>query len=403
MSKKVSFLILGLMLSSISTLAQVEITGSVDVSVKAGGKASGHFTNGIDHDFTHLHSRLQEFNMNMFAPVSNQFYIEARLRVKNNLSGKIDPPKLELASINYSPEGKNYFLSAGKIIMPFGFYPTRQLQIDRTFIDYPITYSYSIYISRTKGWYDIPREDYGDSDVANIDYGMQSIFYGGYTTGLLYGWQNDATTIKAALTNEPATGYDASNIATMAGIARITHAFNMYLTIGLSGSYGSFMHEDPENSALMDEVDFTQFTQTAIGADFQIGYTFFEIIGEATFSRWHVPYYEDDAGFLFKNPDQLAVFDLNNISGNLDIKYEPPFFTGGYVALRAEHINFNEVLVPGRYYANTDDWDHDITKITALVGYKLDRNVLLKLAYSDQSDFFSGDLFAFKAYLTALF
>lgn len=402
MSRKISFIIVGLLLGSISTSAQVEITGSVDVTFKAGGKASGHFTNGIDHDFNHLHSRLQEFNVNMFAPISNEFYIESRLRVKNNLSGKIDPPKLELASINYSPEGKKYFLSAGKIIMPFGFYPNRQMQIDRTFIDYPMSYSYSIYISRTKGWYDLPRGDYGDQNAEDIDYGMQSIFYGGYTTGLLYGWQNDFTTIKAALTNEPATEYDASNIATMAGIARITHTLNMYLTFGVSGAYGSFMHEGEVNSALMNDVDFTQFTQAAVGADFQIGFTFFEIIGEATFSRWHVPYYEDGAGFAYSGINQLAAFNLNNVSANLDIKYEPPFFTGGYFAVRAEHIDFNEVALPGQYNAENTDWDHDISKLTAVIGYKLDRNVLLKIGYSDQGDF-NGDAFAFKAYLTAAF
>ena len=400
MTKKTYLILLGLIIPFPSLFAQVEITGSVDVTLTSGGKASGHFTNGIDHDYTHLLSRLNEFNLNFFAPISNEFYVESRMRIKLNTTGKLDAPKLELASINYSPEGKKYFLSAGKVIMPFGFYPSRQMQLNRTFIDYPMAYSYSLYISRMKGWYNIPRGSYEDLEAADIDYGMQTIFYGGYTTGLLYGWQNEKTTIKAALANEPATGYDASNIATMAGFFRVTHMVNMFLTAGISASYGSFMHEGAVNAALMEDNDFTQFTQTAVGGDFQIGFTYFEIIGEATFSNWNVPFYNDEDGFYFSGNGDLATFELANVVGNIDVKYEPPFFTGGYVAIRAEHINFNENNIPGEY--GYPDWDHDISKLTAVIGYKFDRNVLLKIAYSDQGDF-NGDAFAFKAYLTAGF
>ncbi|MCG8372136.1 MAG: hypothetical protein MI700_01310, partial [Balneolales bacterium] len=271
--------------------AQVQINGSVDVAIKYGGDGSGYFINGIQQDYNHLHARLEEFNLAFFAPISEEWYIEARTRVKNDAEGKLAPPKLELASINYSPIGKNYFVSAGKVIMPFGFYSNRQFQLDRTFIDYPMAYSWSIFMSRERGWWKGTRGKYDtdENPVSETDYGVQTIFYGGYTTGLVYGLEFDRSTLTFALTNESPTGYDASTIDTFGGMVRFTHTPSAYLTFGLSASHGSFMHETSVNDTVMVNQDFSEYTQTALGADFQLGFTFFEIVGEATYSLWNTP------------------------------------------------------------------------------------------------------------------
>ncbi len=382
--------------------SQVQINGSVDAAIKAGGKESGFFVNGIPEDFTHLHATAEEFNLLLFAPLSENFYTEARVKISTFLTGKLGVPKLELANVTYSPADKNYFLSAGKIILPFGFYPNRQLQIDRTFIDYPMSYSYSLFISRERGWWKGTRGKYYTDETASEDrdYGINTLFYGGYTTGLVYGVENQKSSFRLALTNESPTGYDASNINTLAGMMRWTHSPNAYLTFGLSASHGSFMHQSAVHDSVDYDFDLSKFTQTALGFDIQLGFTYFEIVSELTYSKWKVPGYTNEDGFIEQTNRELEEFDLANIAANIDIRYEPPFFTGGYFALRADQLYFptaNSATQGGDFM-----WDYDITRLTALVGYKLDRNVLLKIAVAEQ-DNFNGDFYSFKAYVTAAF
>ena len=393
-----------LMFISLPVFAQVEITGTVDVALKMGGSNSGYFVNGIQSEYTHLNTRLEEFNLNFFAPISEQFFIEARTRIKNDPQGKLTPPKLELANITYSPPDKQYYFQGGKIIMPFGFYPSRQLQINRTFVDYPMAYSYSIFISRERGWWKGSRGNYG---AENVDYGVQNIFYGAYTSGLMYGWENEKSAVRFALTNEPITGYDASNTATLGGIARFTHSPSTYLSFGLSATHGSFMHQNAVNDSVFTESELSEFTQSALGTDIQIGFTYFEIIAEATFSNWNVPGFtriytigtEVDELFLRDDTGSIEKLKLSNLAYNIDLKFEPPSFTGGYIAVRFDKITFfdatSETL--GNFM-----WDYDNTRITTVIGYKLDRNILLKISFSEQ-DNFNGNAYAFKAYLTAAF
>ncbi|MCG8373979.1 MAG: hypothetical protein MI700_10615, partial [Balneolales bacterium] len=146
--------------------------------------------------------------------------------------------------------------------------------------------------------------------------------------------------------------------------------------------------------------DFSEYTQTALGADFQLGFTFFEIVGEATYSLWNTPGY-DENGFIETNPGELEEFTLSNLHANIDIKYEPPFFTGGYFAFRFDQARFFDASSEN---GTREDfmWDYNTTRLTALVGYKFDRNVLLKVALAEQGDF-DGEFLSFKAYLTAGF
>ena len=121
-----------------------------------------------------------------------------------------------------------------------------------------------------------------------------------------------------------------------------------------------------------------------LGTDTKIAFTYFEIIGEIIYSKWKT------TGFISNQFDEscggnLCDYDLSNISGNIDFKYELPGVTGSYIALRAEHLLFFDATEP-----ETDDsfnWDEDLSRLTAVFGYKLAPNVLLKASFSDQRDF----------------
>jgi hypothetical protein len=160
------------------------------------------------------------------------------------------------------------------------------------------------------------------------------------------------------------------------------------------------MHADDAYESLYEETDFTKFTQTAFSTDFQVEFTYFEIIAEGTYSNWKVPYYDLNYGFFGSQSGGVEKFNLQNYATNIDLRYEPPFFTGGYLALRLEKLFFPAVKANNTL--NGERWDTNIAKYTAVIGYKFDRNVLLKVSYSDQNDF-DRQYYAFKAYLTAAF
>ena len=116
------------------------------------------------------------------------------------------------------------------------------------------------------------------------------------------------------------------------------------------------------------------------------------------YSRWDVPRY-NGASFDTNNDGSLIDYQVTNLSGNIDLKYEPPSFTGGFIALRAEGLYFIESTDPD---GNSLKWDDDVSRITGVVGYKLTRNILAKASFSEQGDY-DGSEYAFRLQVSAFF
>lgn len=357
--------------------AQVEINGSADFEVSYGGKGSSFITNEIPAEYRHPHLGINQLNLFLYSQVNDNWFFNGRIQWDTWGSGKLNPARITLAALSWEPTDYPFSLTIGRFVSPFGLYPRRQLASENLFVNAPLIYDYFVNISDTHGYWPGTSGIYG-TDAA----GLTTVYFGGYATGGMFNWiiAPELMDISVAVTNAaPASQENYTNLQNMAVIARLGFQPVIYWQQGISFSYGSFFKRAAVNNTLNN---LEKYRQMLIGTDIILAYAYFELSGEAVYSMWKVPGYQ--GGFKFKdNGSDLLTFDLKNYSGYADLKYEPPFLTGSYVAVRLEKMIFDKYNVPGSLtWSNT--WDENIMRYSAAVGYKIVHNVLLKCAFSEQ-------------------
>ncbi len=386
-----------------SAYSQLQLNGSVDLELSAGGEESRFITNGISREFEAPNLAVTQLNAFLFAPISNEIFFESRIQLDTWGSGKLNPPRISLASITWDNPDNSYIIKAGRFISPFGFYTKRQLSTDRVFVQHPLGYSYFTNISDIRGYWpeagNNTNAEYEEGDV-----GLPTIYFAGYVTGI--GTQielrKDKLFLDAALTNgTPVTIRDRSTLPNLALTSRLFYRPYVFWEQGISMSFGNFMHGDDLNNSVREEESFQKYYQLLLGTDAKIAFTYFEIIGEVIYSKWKT------TGFIFNQFNEscdgnLCDYNLSNISGNIDFKYEPPSLTGSYIALRAEHLLFFDADDPDPETNNSFNWDEDVSRLTAVFGYKFAPNLLLKASFSDQGDFDLSE-YAFRIQLSSFF
>ena len=405
MTKHIRLTLLALLILSTPALSQVSIGGTIDAGISSGGSGSAFISNGISHDYRHLGFRISQVNLLLFAPVNDNWYFEGRLQSDTWGEGTLRTPRFTLANLTWDNPEKAHTVSIGRFITPFGFYPTRSLTIDRTFIELPLAYSYYIAMSDEYGYWDEARY------ALNYQVGgglMTTTYFGGYSTGLRWDWnisENELMLQTAISAVSLGSSRNYTNLPNAAGTARLVYNPNIQWQIGLSASYGSFMHlEVGENDAEHENNPLTQYRQTLAGFDFRYGLGYWEVIGEVIYSNWKVPtYYESAGGWVFEaDSTTLKTSNYSNIGMNLDLRFEPPFVPGSYIGFRLDHLNFIEAHPTNSNIYDTEDWDKDKVRYSLALGYKLARNVELKMLLSEQTPY-DYSLYTFRALITAFF
>ena len=254
-------------------MAQVEINGTLDLSVSQGGKESRFITNELANEFQNLHMSIYQLNLFVFAQVTDDFFVNVRLQWDTWGTGKLNrEPRLSLAVISWEPEESSIGLSIGRFISPFGLYPRRILSADNLFAHSPLGYGYFINISDQRGYW--PKA--GDSGIYGPDdVGLTTVYFGGYNTGFMLNWVivPNLFSIDAAITNAAiASQSDYTNLANMGGIIRLGFQPIIYWQQGISLSHGSFMQRDGIN---INYDDLEQYSQTVIGTDLILAHSYF--------------------------------------------------------------------------------------------------------------------------------
>ncbi|MEX0722216.1 MAG: hypothetical protein WD059_16170 [Balneolaceae bacterium] len=399
---KVIWLFPFLFFSSTLAIAQIELNGSLDAGISSGGENSAFISNGIEHEYHFLHFSIPQVNLLLFAPINDNFYFEGRLQSDTWGTGTLGYPRFTLANITYTSSDNNHSLSTGRFISPFGFYPSRNLTIDRTFTDFPLSYSYYLNMSDLHGYWPAARYENDYSYDGGL---MTSVYFGGYATGLRWDWEvqeNQLHLQTAVTTVAPGSSRNYTNLGNAAVMSRLIYKPNIEWQFGISVSHGSFMHSDSTaNGVIRQDTPLEKYRQSLAGFDFKYGLGFWEIVGEAIFSNWRVPKYVNES-YLYSG-NSPNTYHLSNFGTNVDIKFEPPFFTGSYLAFRFDHLNFLEEdpNTEANMY-DSQDWDKDLLRLSAAFGYKLARNAEVKLLVSDQTPF-NFSQYAFKAMITAFF
>ncbi len=367
--------------------AQLQFTGEAAFELSLGGTNSNFIFNEIPNEFRFAHLAINQFNLFVFAPISEEWSLNARVQFDIWGGGRLNPPRITLAAALWQPKESPISVSIGRFVSPFGLYAKRQLQSDNLFASAPLAYGYFVNMSDRRGLWPAAGQSgiYGTTD----DVGLSTVYFGGYATGASLNWIliPDALNVEIAVANAALSSQaDYTNLANVAAIARIGFQPAIFWQQGISACYGSFMQADPVNNLVRGANPFEQYRQLLIGTDAIFAYSFFELSGELIYSQWTAPRFTAATGFITALDDasKLVEYSVSNLSGYVDLKFEPPFLTGTYLAVRYERLLF----LPYRdARTNTDNlgWDNSVTRLSAALAVKFSKAVQAKLAFSDQA------------------
>jgi len=392
--------------------AQIELGGLVDFEVAKGGKDSAFDVNNLTNEYKEPHLAINQFNLFLYSQINANWYINTRLQFDTWGTGQLNSMRLSLAELNWEPEDSPFRISIGRFVNPFGLYPQRQLSVSNLFLNTPLAYGSGLNITSSHGY----TFNYDSTYSTNQNYGygyssgrLSTISYAGYTTGIQFSWLlfPEVMNLDLVLSNAaPASQSHYTNLANWAGMARLSFQPAIYWQQGVSLSRGSFMESSEVNS---DFSNLESFSQTLLGTDWILAYSLFELSGEFIYSMWKVPGFDTD-GFVVDKWDNLKKFDLENYSYYFDLKYEPSFLSGSFLALRFEELKFVKYEEEQGYYSTTPgvsfNWGSDVRRYSIAFGYKISTDVLFKIAYSDQEYSASGwspEAYTLRAMLSAGF
>jgi len=139
------------------------------------------------------------------------------------------------------------------------------------------------------------------------------------------------------------------------------------LALGASVAHGPFVSTTAARAAVGDAAgaDFNQFTQTAWGADAEYSRQYYLVRLETIVSDWRLP----------RVTSQLQNQPLRAVSTSIEGRYKVA--AGLYVAARFDHLGFSDI----KGTTVTASWDAPVTRNEVAVGYSIQRNLLLKVAY----------------------
>jgi hypothetical protein len=140
------------------------------------------------------------------------------------------------------------------------------------------------------------------------------------------------------------------------------------LVLGVSGAQGDFLSDDLIATLPAEAAD-RSYRQRALGVDAEYSRGYWLVKSETIFTSWRMPAL--DAPLLDEPLRAWSTF----VEGRY--RLTPRI----YVAARGEHLGFSKIQAGAEYNNQRVTWDAAVTRAEIGVGYSIQRNVRLKLAY----------------------
>ena len=382
------FLVLVLAFLTSTATAQFHWWGIFDFEGRKGGNGSGLEKNGLPNGDPQL--TLQQLHLFVETDITPSISFTAKLA--NNPAKALDfkSMELQLAYVTFSRIfGDAVSVDLGRIITPFGTFSKRQLPTENPFIGQPLFFSYSQNISALTGYLN-PKIVYPSGG----QYGsrLTTIYPCGYYTGAdVNGYfLNNVLEYNFALMNAPlsSTTVDYNIDKGLAFHGRIALHPAIWGTVGVSYATGSYMQSSVYSQYFEKEyASLNTFNQSTYGVDLLLSYLYFEINAEYILNRFNAPYIVYTQSYQYENGYANGYSrSLNSYEYLIDAKFEDPVFPGLYLALRYNVLTFNNMSDPQAAYSPTSitgsfPWDYRVVRSAIGIGYKPDRNVLIKLGY----------------------
>lgn len=393
------FLIAMLLASGLSAQFQIAVNANLEMGLSHAGEGSHFFYNGVSRDHTGWRAGVKEANAMVSLLYGDRWALNTRFFLGREEDGPLERFDMPLLNLEWNSRDARWRLQLGRFINPFGLFNEKQLPMDRTMVPLPVTHLYSSRISNIFGGWHYPEG--APSELQARRRGWPLHYYGGYQTGLRADWilQPDRWTLSAAITSGAAFAPDQLEEPLKLGVnARLQWQPAWFWKQGFSFSHGHIMKRTPQNVVLED---LDRYRQTLIGTDLTAGFGYWELSGEAM-AGWHrVPFFDPEAGDFVRRSDGSPADEvLFQWAGWLQLRVEPPFLTGSWLAWQSGLVHFGaDPLSPTTRTWDEPAWNHQVG-----LGYKITPWLLFRSTYTWlQVRGASGDLRTWQNSLTAHF
>ena len=286
--------------------------------------------------------------------------------------------RVEQAYVRVANARGTWGVQTGRFASPVGSYPLRHLSVVDPFLRPPLAYDYRTTMNRTVipadaagliGWRDRPSEFRRPGAPPLWDVPYQ---WGGMAFGNLLGIDLRVAAMNSAPSSAPdAWAWDTDRLEDPSWVVAARARPSIDLEVGASWSRGPWMEPfttgeivpGPGEPAGWTPPGFRDFDQEMLTADLAFARGATMVRAEAMLDRWDVPN-------LAERPTER----LYNLEVQRDLS--PGFFA----AARVGHIDFRPISSGGAEI----DWDWDVTRYEASLGYRITRNGGLLLSASEQ-------------------
>jgi hypothetical protein len=323
---------------------------------------------------------LETYRLRLFADIflGDHVYSLVEVRSDRGHAPTDDDPRarLEQAFVRVSGGGGTAGVQLGRFASPFGAYSLRHLSTDDPFLRPPIGYDYRTVMSRTLA----PRDEdlllqWRHATEFFRKPGVPPVWDVPYQWGgMLFGRLGPIDARVAAMNSSPSSAPDAWDISrdgfeNPSVVAALRTRPWADLDVGVSFSKGPWMEPltggaiNPRTPGA-DPPGFRDFDQEIVSVDLAYARGPVTVRAEAMLDRWEVPNIVD-------RPTE-RIYHL---------EVQSDLWPGVYIAGRVGHIDF---LPLANGQAEAVEWDHDVTRLEASIGYRYARNVGLLLSGFEQ-------------------
>ena len=372
-----------MLLVCVASSAQAQTLPSEPISiaggrVTVGGDVSGTFGDGDPgfFDYTdYAHSALRMLRVDVSAAVKAGPHFTFLGEVRSENFEQVRPYALYLRIRPWT--AREFDIQVGRVPPTFGAFARRTYAGDNPLIGYPLAYQYmttmradalaanvdELLRKRSTGW--LFRYSVGERAPGG---GVALVSAFRWDTGIQIHATSGMIGVTAAVTAGTVSNplfHDDNSGRQLAGRVELRPVAGF--VAGASLARGPFLSRAAARAAtgtLADGHD-REFTQTAWGADLEYSRDHYLLRFETIASAWRLPAVEKPA-----LPESLGALSTA-IEGRY--KLRPRL----YAAARFDRLGFSDVTGT----AETLPWDAPVTRIEVAMGYSLQRNLLLKLAY----------------------
>jgi hypothetical protein len=356
--------------------ADGRVVVSGDVSASYASSSDPGFFNYTDYDHSAL--RLLRIDMTAAVKAGPHFTVLGEIRSEN--LGTVRPYALYLRIRPWTT--RDFDIQVGRVPPTFGAFARRTYANDNPLIGYPLAYQYlttlrpdSVPVSadellrkRSIGW--LLKYSIGNQE---LDHGVPLVSAFRWDSGV----QAHATAGMLSATAAVTTGTISNPLFSDDNhgrqfAARVEARPAIGLILGTSFARGAFIAQAAARAALGDAPE-ADFLQTAWGGDAEYSRDHYLLRVETIVSHWDVPIPAAPVG-------QVALQSpLGAASVSVEGRYK--LRPGLYAAARYDHLGFSELT--GR--AGALPWDAPVTRVEIGTGYSIQRNLLLKVSFQDDS------------------